>query len=96
VVSSPFLLLHMLLGFPVSHLEPLYVTIVRLHDDYSDGLDTVFIIHVDHVTGHSIFAHSRSSTSEGFCLFVIDYSLFEYLQNKPAHLLCPVNVLKNS
>jgi len=29
--------------------------------------------------GHSSLAHSRSSTSEGFSLFIIKYILFEYL-----------------
>jgi hypothetical protein len=49
------------------------------------------------MTGHSIFAHSQSSTSEGFCLIIIKiikYLLSEYLQNKSAQILCPVVIIR--
>ena len=42
------------------------------------------------MTGHSIFAHSRASPCEGFCLIIIKYTLSEYLQNKSAQILCPL------
>ena len=42
--------------------------------------------------GHSIFAHSRSSTSEEFSLFIIRYMLSEYRENKTAQMLCRFSI----
>ncbi len=44
--------------------------------------------------GHSILAHSRSSTSEVFSLFIIKGILFEYRENKAAQIPCPFIFLK--
>ena len=43
--------------------------------------------------GHSILAHSRSSTSEEFSLFIIKYILSEYRENKTAQILYPFSTL---